>query len=488
MMTTDSGTQPTKKVVTSHLGTALDASHREEGGSKAAGTLPDSVPGLDAALGSRAYTLRSLTRRLSNGRELWALSDQALVSGANFLTNLLLARCLGVSGFGVYALCWTLVLLMSGLQAAVITSPMMSVGPKQAPEERPAYFGAVTLHALAFAGCSALCLDVAALVGMRWFPSWGIAALALPLCMSTGAYLLQDFARRYFFTLRNSRSALLCDAFSYLPQLPFLWWLGWQHRLTVSRALWVIGITSLLSFFLSALLRQPMVFGQRSARKVAHRHWALVRWFVPSAILQWASQNLILVFAPIFYGAAAAGALRACQNVVAVAHIWFLGLENVVPTEASVRFHEQGTEGLLRYVRNVLRKWGALTFAFMLLVSLAPSVWLHLLYGRQYIGFGYVLRLYCLLYLVTFVGVPLRAGLQAIEYVSPTLWSYCVTTLFAAIAAEPLARHFGLVGVLVGLILAQVLFQAILATALILRTGHLRRLSVQSTSIPGVVL
>ena len=80
------------------------------------------------------------------------------------------------------------------------------------------------------------------------------------------------------------------------------------------------------------------------------------------------------------------------------------------------------------------------------------------------------------------------AGLQAIEYVSPTLWSYCVTTLFAAVAAEPLAKHFGLVGVLVGLILAQVLFQAILATALLLRTGRLRRAGVQPTSVPGVAL
>ena len=450
----------------------------------------DQAPVHDAA-GTQAVTpgVRDpslLLRRFAGGRELWALSDQALVSGANFVTNLLLARSLGLSGFGVYALSWTVVLLMSGLQMAVIISPMMSVAPKQAPGDRAAYFGAVTLHELSFAGCSALCLYLLTLAGARWFPSWHVAPLALPLALSTGAFLLQDFARRYFFTIRNSRLAILCDASSYLTQLPLLWWLGWRQQLTVSKALWIIGLTSLFSFLLSACLREPMRFDPRNALAVARRHWTMVRWLVPSAVLQWASQNLIMVFAPIFYGAAAAGALRACQNLVAIAHIWFLGLENVVPPEAARHLHEQGVEGMLRYIWKVLRNWGALTLAFMLVVSVVPSFWLHLFYGAEFTKFGYVLRLYGLLYVITFLGVPLRAGLQSMEYVSPALWSYGITTLFAAVAAEPLARHFGLVGVLVGLILAQVLFQGILATALMLRAAHQLRLARHSVTVSRV--
>ena len=425
-------------------------------------------------------------QRLSNGRELWALADQALVSGANFVTNLLLARCLGVSGFGMYALCWTVLLLMSNVQTAAIVSPMMSVGPKQKSDEAPHYFGSVAILAAVFAVASVGCLYLAVLTCARWFPAWHAAPLAVPLAAATGAYLLQDFARRYFFTLRRSRLALLCDASSYLPQLPLLWWLGWHHRLTVTRSLWIIGVTSLFSCVLSACLREPLRLSVRHALSVSRRHASMVRWLVPSAVLQWASQNLILIFAPIFYGALAAGTLRACQNVVAVAHIWFLGLENVVPPEAAKHFHEQGVESLSRYILKVLRNWGGVTLAFVLVVSAAPNLWMHLLYGAQYTGFGYLLRLYCLLYLVIFVGTPLRGALQAVEYVSPTLWSYGVTTLFAAVAAEPLARHFGLVGVLAGLIVAQILFQSILATALLLRIRRLRS-AIAGTAIPSGV-
>src|ERR1700679_2383760 len=79
----------------------------------------------------RAGSWGALLLRVSSGREVWALSDQALVSGANFLTFALLARALGVSEFGVFALSWAMVLLANSVQMALIVSPMMSVGPKQ---------------------------------------------------------------------------------------------------------------------------------------------------------------------------------------------------------------------------------------------------------------------------------------------------------------------------------------------------------------------
>ena len=301
------------------------------------------------------------------------------------------------------------------------------------------------------------------------------ARLPLPLAVATGGYVLQDFARRYFFVLRSGRRAMFCDALSYLTQLPLLWWMGWHRELTTSGALWIIGGTSLFSVAMSVFWRDEMAFSREATMAVARRHWSMVRWLVPSAVLQWTSQNLIMVFAPIYYGAAAAGALRACQNIVAIAHIWYLGLDNVVPAETSRQLHEHGLERMLQYVRKVLRNWGLLTLAAMLLIGLVPSFWLHLLYGRQYVQFGSVLRLYSVLYLIVFLGVPLRAGLQAVEYVAPTLWSYAALTVFAAVASGPLAKQFGLVGVLLGLIISQMLFQAILTAALIWRTNSMRK-------------
>ena len=68
----------------------------------------------------------------------WALADQAMVSGVNFLTAILLARYLGIEEFGRFTLAWMAVLIAYSIQYAMIIAPMMSIGPKQSAAERPA--------------------------------------------------------------------------------------------------------------------------------------------------------------------------------------------------------------------------------------------------------------------------------------------------------------------------------------------------------------
>jgi O-antigen/teichoic acid export membrane protein len=419
--------------------------------------------------------------RISTSREASALADQALVSGANFLTFALLARALGVSEFGVFALSWSVVLLVSSLQMALIVAPMMSIGPKQDPVVSSAYYGAVTKQELCFVFLSFLCVYAGTHLFAFCFPFWEAQHLALPLAGATAAYLAQDYGRRYFFTIGRNVLALATDALSYLTQLPLLWWMVTRHQMTGTRALWTIALTSCLGVLLSLFWLAELRFDCGMMRTVAARHWKVSRWLAPSAVLQWSSLNVFMITAPVYYGPAAAGALRACQNIVGISHVWFLGLDNVVPVEAARRLQQDGMEALLRYLWQTVARWGLLTAAFMLVVWAAPSFWLHFVYGARYEQFGYVLRLYGVLYLMIFLGGPLRAGLQAFEYTAPLLWSYLAMTFFAAIVAAPLAKLFGLAGVMCGMIASQVIFQALLATALVHRALRMRgnRLALQ---------
>src|SRR5215469_10227207 len=95
-------------------------------------------------------SLRHRLLSVGGGREMSALIDQALVSGTNFITNVILARALGLRDYGVFALAWMAVLFVNSLQWAFIVSPMMSVGPKQDPAERPHYYGAVLMQEVVF--------------------------------------------------------------------------------------------------------------------------------------------------------------------------------------------------------------------------------------------------------------------------------------------------------------------------------------------------
>src|SRR4051794_1527403 len=72
-------------------------------------------PMLDASAGGPAGSLSDSTRSTSlaapeaqpaqkRGRSLWALADQILISGTNFVTMVLVARGLDPAGFGAFNL------------------------------------------------------------------------------------------------------------------------------------------------------------------------------------------------------------------------------------------------------------------------------------------------------------------------------------------------------------------------------------------------
>jgi O-antigen/teichoic acid export membrane protein len=413
--------------------------------------------------------------RITGKREISALGDQALVSGANFATSVILARVLGVREYGVLALAWVAVLFVNSLQYAFIVSPMVSVGPKQEPAERPLYYGSVLAQEIMFAVVSAVALGIAVRLSTAHFPQWNVHGLEWPLSCTALAYLMQDFVRRYLFSVRKSQLALASDAISYLTQLPIISFMSHDAHFSSQAALWVIAATSLAGFATGCCWFESVQLRFSALKKVFVRHWKISRWLAPSALMQWSSGNLFVIAAPIYYGAAAAGILRAVQNIVGVAHIWFLGLDNVVPAEAARLMHSQGLEASFNYIKQVVRRWGTITLIFVLVVAARPEFWLRLVYGMKYAGYGYVLQLYAAVYLLVFFAGPLRASLQALEYTTPMFWSYSAMTVFSVLFAGPFAKRLGLTGVLLGMIGAQLLFQGIVGLWLLLRVRGMRR-------------
>jgi O-antigen/teichoic acid export membrane protein len=430
--------------------------------------------------------IREGVARLLQGREAWALGDQSIISATNFLTNVILARFTGLREYGVFALAWMSVLFVNSIQLALVISPMMSVGPKQEKEARPSYYGAVLVQELALVSvCFAVVYAGLRLVG-RHIGHVDVGYLALPLAVSSFAYLMQDFVRRYFFATLQSHRAVLDDALSYLTQLPILIALHWLHRLNTVTALWAMAGTSLLGLAVACFWIEPLEFSRAKIREISMQHWKIARWLTASAVLQWTSGNLFVVAAPVYYGAAAAGVLKASQNLMAATHVWFQGLDNVVPPEAARRLHEGGVRRMLAYVRSILFKWGGLTLVFALLMGSAPSFWLRLVYGPEMAQYGYVLRLYALLYVLIYIGSPLRAGLLALEFTAPVFWSYLAMTVFSVSLAIPMAKWLRLNGVMIGLLGTQVIFQGIVATALLFRSRRAQESEDNRQPFPAI--
>jgi O-antigen/teichoic acid export membrane protein len=417
-------------------------------------------------------------RQHLQGKQACALVDQVLVSGSNFLTGVILARSLGLSGFGVFTLAWTAVLFLLSTQLSLITSPMMSIGPKQSAQQAPTYYGCVLAHGAIFALLGSLVLLVGTKAASWLAPQWGIQLLALPLAAAAFAYLLQDLLRRYFYSNGRSAAALATDGVSYLGQVVLLLLLWKAGHLDCAAALWLCAATSLAAVVIALLMLAPVRVDGDSLRRVAARHWNSSQWLLGSNLMQWISGNAFFVTAPVFLGVAAVAVLRAAQNLLNVTNVWFQSLENVIPPEAARRLQQRGTGAMRGYLRQSSLVWGGMTALFALLVSILADPLLVLVYGNAFEGFGYAVRWSVCTCILTTLMVAPTAGLRAFENTKPIFYANVISTVAAAVLAVPLIRGFALRGAIGGLLLTRIAMLAVLVVSF-------RRAAEQSAATAG---
>jgi O-antigen/teichoic acid export membrane protein len=410
--------------------------------------------------------LRFWLARLIAAREVWALADQALVSGTNFVTNVVLARLAGAHVFGAFALAWTVVLFANMFQDAFIISPMMSLRPKLDEDAQPRYLGALISLELALAGCCTIVVQGGCYLAGQRFHTVELLLIGPSLSAATFCFLVQDFLRRYLFTIHRSSAAFWIDLLSYPPQIVLIAAVAKPHGITAGGAFWIVAVTSAAGICAAALCVGPIHFELTAIGLTAKRHWRISRWLALSVVLAWMSNNLFFVVAPVFFGVAAAGVVRASQNIVGVAHIWFIGLNNVTPVETARVLHRQGVRAAKRYIGRVVLRWGALTSLFIAGVCCFPTLLLHAAYGAQYDRFSNLVRLYGVLYLLLFIGYPIRALLQAIECTAPIFWAYVAMAGFAVAFAAPFGHWFGISGVIIGSIATQLIYLCVLTVLL----------------------
>lgn len=404
----------------------------------------------------------------------WALADQAMVSGVNFFTGILFARYLGLEEFGRFTLAWMIILFFNSFQLVGIIAPMMSIGPKQEKDKEAAYYGAVLAQQIFWSLACSFFLWVSVWLSGYIRPEWNIQSLGLPLAVTLLAWQLQDFIRRYFFVRGQEAMAFLNDAISYMTQLILLLLLFRIATLSTALVLWLIAGTSTLAVIVGLGRLGKISLPHGMFVQVLSKHWLFSKWLLASALLQWTSGNMFIIGAGSVLGPASVGALKAAQNIMGVSHIIFQGMENIVPTRASYHYHKGGWIPLINYLKKVTYWGGACTVMIVLVASLFSEFWLSLLYGNDYRGFGHVLQWYAVIYFLIFLGLPIRAGLRAIEHLKPIFVSYCLTTAFSLVLVKLLIGNFGLIGALSGILGTQIIYQASMSCALWRKGNSLR--------------
>lgn len=385
----------------------------------------------------------------------WALGDQLVVSGFNFLSNILLARILGIEEFGRYVLAWTIVLFVQNLQFSTISSMMLSVGPKQNAAETRAFFGAVFVHQAIFAVASAGLALSGGYVAAAAFPSLRLNTIALPLAVAVICWQTQDFFRRYFFSVNRPEISFFIDTIRYVGQtIAILAMSTWLPANSVT-ALWLISAAATAGALAAIPYVPPLEYSLRAVIGAGLQGWHFSKWLIASALVVFLFTNLFTFAAGIVLGAAAVGAMKAAFTLVSIANVVIEACVNVIPTGASRKFIREGRRGLISYLKKVAI-YGTLAIALLLAAILAgPKFWLHLFFGSEYEAYWNLVLWYAGIEIMIFLGLVVGTWYRTLESTRAIFYANAFSVMLSLAVAYPLISHFGVTGVVVGLMMGQ---------------------------------
>ncbi len=427
--------------------------------------------------------LQSLYRR--HGNAVWTLGDQLMVSGVNFLTIAAIARALGLEGFGLFNWGYLVFLLFKSIHLAVIVAPMMSIGPKQRPEDEGAYFGTIVVHQAGLAALTALLIPLTLAAFVLIDPEIDLRHMALPLIAAAVGDQVQDMVRRYLFTKHRPIAAFLNDVIAFMVRLVLLFALpfGFGVDLDGSLVFWIMGGTSLAAAAVGAFWIQPLRFERVSLIRVSRTHWDFSKWLFGTAVMQFCSGHAIVMVAGIVLGAAALGGIRATLNILAPIQVLTLALQNIAPVHASAIFKDHGIPAMKTYLYKVTGVGVAASLAIVVAGVFFAEDIVRLMYGEEFVPYAWLVNWWAIIFTIRYLQFPLEVGLRSIEFTRPLFVTIMIEAVFGLGSAYFLASWFGIQGTMFGLAIAHIIPVTVLSILLFRRLNMMERTGLMPASM-----
>ena len=391
------------------------------------------------------------------------LIDQLVLSGSNFIINIILARFLGIESFGVFSLLWITMLFFLSVQQAAIIAPMYSIEGQNNFDKKSIF--QVNFFQIILTLISTFFLILFLSIFSFFSNVIDIGFNLIPAIIFCSIYLLHDYARRVLFLAKKYIQALIIDLIAYFGFLIVL--------LTVNKEIlnsYNIFLIPIFTFFLAILyyLKTTKFYFVNKNKKKFNEYWEFSKWLSLSNILQWVSGNLFVLVGTFTIGPWVAGIIRIFQNLLGVMSVIFHALENFIPIEAAKLYSSNGLKIMKKFLITVFGK--GVLFLIILIFSvrfLRPDFIIEKIYGTQYADYGYLLYIYLVVYFFIFSNLLLRYFLRTLKNTKVIFNSYVVSFMLCSIIAWPLVESYKMDGIVLGTLFSQIsIFMYLLSKSL----------------------
>lgn len=396
-----------------------------------------------------------------------SLLEQGLVSVANLVGFVLLARVLAPEHWGVFGFAQALVLFVMGFQRALVTIPMIpftAAGAGWAPA-RARWAGANTRLALVATAVLAGLAWVADAAGAGWVAhAVAFAAALLPLALA------HEFARRA--AVQERRHGLLA-AMGLAYAVPLLGVALWRASGTAwgGHPAWpaVLALGAALaaaSGLYRLAARLPLLPLPPGPTPHAEGYRPYAGWALGSHLgysgYNFGVQALLAAVA----GPAAVGVFHACRTLVQPVTVLQSAMDGVDKPRAAAAWATLGKPALQRALWRSFGWMAVPSLPFLAFVALAAAPLLGLLYGPAYAGAQPVVLAWCAVAACSLVSQPVESGLYVTRRPRDLFLARTGAALLSLAAAVPLVQALGAAGASMAMALGFALAAAFGALAL----------------------
>jgi O-antigen/teichoic acid export membrane protein len=387
-----------------------------------------------------------LLQKTINSPTLLVLFDQFMYSGSNFLITIILARVLSVTEFGLFSSIIIYTYLLLSILSAFLIQPFQIAYPRT--ENKHEYVQFILYSVL----CSFLLLSVVNFLIYLFLPIKSFSFLTLTFFFIT--YIFQDLLRKTLLTKNTINSVVCMDAF-FLCAIVISYFIL-DKNINLNVALVIILISNLLSICFGIL---PLIktFQKTINWKIYLKsHWLQGKWFVSVSFLQWGNSNLIVLFSGFYIGLEGIGALRLVQSFFGILNVLLQVVENYFLPKIAKLYHENkqtAKQYLFKITLNGLLLFGSI----LLLLFMFPNKAITLAGGIQYIKYGFLVQFMAVLYLIIFLGYPIRIMIR-IKLLNKSFFiGYLCAFVFTLVSFQWLLINYNISGAVLGLIFNQLI-------------------------------
>jgi len=413
-------------------------------------TLDDSI--LATAPGSSSPRSSSKAVRWT-AKAGFALIDQGLVSGSNFVVSIVLARWLTPVEYGGFALVFAVFLLLSMAYQCLLLEPMAIFGVGEYRARLRGYLKTLLgVHGI-ISGAILLALAMAAAVAHARGNAGGLPSALAGIGVAAPCILLFWLARRACYLNAQSSIAAAGAILYCVSMMSGLWVVHLFRALSAFSAFLIMGLSGLLTAMVLFLLLNGSIAGgdsAPSARDTWRCHWGYGAWALGGAIASWIPAYIYYPLLGGFAGLSTVGSFKALMNLAAPVTQLQAAFSMLLIPYAARRFQQRGTDSVIGL--GALLTWCGLGCAIVYWLAIAGfqhSIF-HALYDGRYPEVAPLIPLAALGSIFWAATFGFSTALRAMERPRLIFVAFAVASAVSLLAGIPATRAFGLMGAIWG--------------------------------------